>query len=948
MRFGSTSMNKAIKAFLSGLCSITLVMALIPSLAYALPQDDANSDLTQQGDSLTPESHSTSPEDEQSTVPEEQQGSTPDEDVPSKPDTQAEVTPGASDEEVTTPEPGTENVTTPVKPLASEELDGEEEASIEDECWYDKADFYVDMPNTASTFSNVDKLRAPHISDEMKYFAKYESGGNYDLGFSPGDGYHAMGFYQFDNRYGLQDFIVACYDYNPTTYKMFGQFKSIKPSVFEAEDAIRKGGKFTKLGNDLNSAWHAAYRANPAEFSHLQDAWAYNTYYAPVVEPYMKSRGLDVSHRADCIKGLLWGMVNLFGSAGWHKFVGGWSPGYDFKGNWHDNYNYPGAPLTAKMSDTEFVTVLCDYIVANVAVFYKGQPEYHRGWQDRYRNEKKDCLAFLTKYGNNQFVSDGKGLRFHLSGGKFIVNDWHTDRDGNVYYFGSDGYAYKADHYIDGKYYYFNRNYHRQTGLITWQADGRKTYFDPKQNGAAVSGWKTIDGKTYYFFGGNSSVKPEDRYRSARYETIIDGKNYYFNRDCEHYTGLLTWLADGRKTYFDPKQNGAAVSGWKTINGKTYYFYGGDSSDRPEDHYRSARYETVLEGKTYYFNRNSELFTGLITWQADGRKSYFDPNTGAAVSGLKTIGGKTYYFHSGNSVVDPKDRYRSARYETVIDGRTYYFDRNSERFTGLITWQADGRKSYFDIEQGGAAVSGWNEIDGKTYYFHSGDSVVDPKDRYRSARYETVIDGSNYYFNRESQRFTGLITWQADGRKSYFDPYRNGAAVSSWHNINGKRYYFYGAGPSVKPADRYRSARNETIIGGKDFYFNGQSELFTGLLTWQADGRKSYFDPEEMGAAYSGWKEIGGKTYYFNSGDSSVKPADRYRSARYEVRIDGYDYYFNRNSEMQTGWIQWQETGRWSYFNSKGHKLYGTQTIDGVKVTFDSNGTVAQKPKSAR
>lgn len=44
------------------------------------------------------------------------------------------------------------------------------------------------------------------FSDEMLYFCKYESSCNYDQGLSSGDGYNAMGYFQFDRRYGLGDF----------------------------------------------------------------------------------------------------------------------------------------------------------------------------------------------------------------------------------------------------------------------------------------------------------------------------------------------------------------------------------------------------------------------------------------------------------------------------------------------------------------------------------------------------------------------------------------------------------------------------------------------------------------------------------------------------------------------------------------------------------------------
>lgn len=54
-----------------------------------------------------------------------------------------------------------------------------------------------------------------NVTTEMKYFTKYESHGNYNQGFSYGDGYNALGYYQFDRRWSLIPFMKQAYNYNP-------------------------------------------------------------------------------------------------------------------------------------------------------------------------------------------------------------------------------------------------------------------------------------------------------------------------------------------------------------------------------------------------------------------------------------------------------------------------------------------------------------------------------------------------------------------------------------------------------------------------------------------------------------------------------------------------------------------------------------------------------------
>lgn len=275
---------------------------------------------------------------------------------------------------------------------------------------YDKADFYQGSYESAvvSTFAlRSVGLQPREISEDMLYFGAFE-GGAYDRTFSHGDGYHAMGYYQFDHRYGLKNFLLACYEYNPAKYAMFAQFASISDAQFKAENAIRNNGAFTALGTSLNNAWKAAYAADSYEFSRLQDDWAYTSYYLPA-ERYLASRGIDISDRSDAVKGLCWGLSNLFGQSGWRKFVGGVSDGYDWNGVYHylsEGYQWPGCGLSDDMTDREFVTTLCNYVVDNVAVFYKAQPQYHQGWQNRYKKELNQCLAIIDRTGDTHANSE--------------------------------------------------------------------------------------------------------------------------------------------------------------------------------------------------------------------------------------------------------------------------------------------------------------------------------------------------------------------------------------------------------------------------------------------------------------------------------------------------------------------------------------------------------------
>lgn len=217
-----------------------------------------------------------------------------------------------------------------------------------------------------------------NVTTEMKYFTKYESHGNYNQGFSYGDGYNALGYYQFDRRWSLIPFMKQAYNYNPEKYSMLKDAIDRGGEISNANNSMSENGQLTELGRIAQEAFQGAYNTDPAEFSALQDAYAYNSYYA-VTEAWLKSGlGIDISGRADCVKGMVWSITNMCGTGGCRDFF-----------RW--------ANLSNDMSDREFVTALSNSVVNNVATKFSSQPQYHEGWKNRYKNELKDCLVYIAE-----------------------------------------------------------------------------------------------------------------------------------------------------------------------------------------------------------------------------------------------------------------------------------------------------------------------------------------------------------------------------------------------------------------------------------------------------------------------------------------------------------------------------------------------------------------------
>ena len=287
----------------------------------------------------------------------------------------------------------------------------------------DVTDVYPPDTNEIEAYANGSNLQPMSFSSEMLYFCKYESSCNYDQGLSSGDSYHAMGYFQFDNRYGLGSFLKAVYNYNPSTYsalKVIGDRYG-----WNVTGATRSNGAFTQLGNDLNTAWHAAYKANPTEFSNLQNGWAYIDSYNGSLgaRGCLKAFGINLDNRPDCIKGLCWGMVNLFGAGGGASYIN--------NGNYYGaNWFFKNSGINDSMSDEAFVTTLCDYVVNNVAKRYPKQSIYWTGWQNRYKSEKADCLRYISENKTNTLVEPDPStykIAYTSHVQDYGWQDWKTD-----------------------------------------------------------------------------------------------------------------------------------------------------------------------------------------------------------------------------------------------------------------------------------------------------------------------------------------------------------------------------------------------------------------------------------------------------------------------------------------------------------------------------------------
>lgn len=164
-------------------------------------------------------------------------------------------------------------------------------------------------------------------------------------------------------------------------------------------------------------------------------------------------------------------------------------------------------------------------------------------------------------------------------------------------------------------------------------------------------GWKTIDGKKYYFRQDGTAVTQN---------TIIDGIRYKFSSD-----GVCIGVFSG-KTYINGKiyyyKNGVLQRGWFTVNKKRFY---------ANEAGIVVTKSTTIDGVRYKFGSDGVCrgtFSGKI--RIKGKLYYYQK--GILQKGWFIVDGKTYYAHEDGMI---RTGWASISDET--NGRDiYYFDKN--------------------------------------------------------------------------------------------------------------------------------------------------------------------------------------------------------------------------------------------------------------------------------
>ena len=578
-------------------------------------------------------------------------------------------------------------------------------------------------------------------------------------------------------------------------------------------------------------------------------------------------------------------------------------------------------------------------------LFYDAEAEVYRysylgnittGWQNidgehyYFRSSTQAAAVGSYKYGPVTYVFDETG--------RVTEGVWYVTDAGIQYFYGPTCY-YMGWKTIDGKEYYFKDNY-CYTGIryVTGAAKADPVWYEFAEDGALIRRFDTTglfehEGKLYYLIDGVSQTGLQH----------IDGYYYYFTT-----SGLYAVTGD----YKVRDTNGLLPEG--------VYTFGDDC--------RMVREGLIeVDGTVYYFENGTKCYAGLI--QLDGDyyyiRSNFQPATGSFYVGFTNdlLPSGTYEFGADGKmlqgIVDKNGvlyHYLNGRLSCAglieIDGAYYYAKSNGQlaigkynvtRTNGLLP---EGVYTFDDT--GKIILDGLITINGVTYYYKN-------NEKYYAGLIQ--LDGDYYYIRSNFQPATGkyyvgytndlmsagTYEFAADGKMLQGIVEKDGVL---YHYLNGRvscaglieidGAYYYAKSNGQLAIGTYNVTRTIGLLPEGEYVFDSEGKLVqngNGLV--DVGGKLYYYENGEK--CYAGLILLDGDFYYIRS---NFQPATgKYYVAKTNGLLSSGTYEFGPDGKMLQGIVD-KDGILYHYLNGR-LSCAGLIEIDGAYYYAKSDGKLA-------